>query len=89
MGARNPKVVRVLISLNEDVDGRLVRVCDRLGMNKGTMAALSAALGLSMLEQIVFAAENMAWAQAEARGPVPFDMEALQAINSDAGASPG
>lgn len=53
LGARNPKVVRFTISLDETVNRRLEVVADRLGQNKGTTAATLMALGLTIFEPLL------------------------------------
>ncbi len=83
MGARNLKTVRVVANFNDDLDARLGRVCDRLGQNKGTMLSLTSALGLSMIEQIIFASENVVELLKSAAGgsDLPFDMDVLVELN--------
>ena len=51
-GARNPKVVSFSVRLDEAINARLERLADAAGSNKGTMAAMTIAAGLNMLEQV-------------------------------------
>ena len=51
-GARNPKVVSFSVRLDEAINARLERLADAAGSNKCTMAAMTIAAGLNMLEQV-------------------------------------
>ena len=48
--ARNPKEVRLSLGVTEQINGRLERLADVAGMNKGAMAAAVLAAGLTTLE---------------------------------------
>jgi hypothetical protein len=58
MGARNPKVERIMVSAASDVSERLAQVCDKLGHNKGTVASFCMSMGLNVMEQILYASER-------------------------------
>ena len=51
-GPRNPKEARFSVNLTGDMNGRLERLADAAGANKGTMAALCIAAGINMLEHV-------------------------------------
>ncbi len=52
-GARNPKTVRLSVSVDDTIDARINRLADTTGMNKGTMAAVVIAAGLTALEAVM------------------------------------
>lgn len=51
--ARNPKVIRFTISLDETVNKRLEHIADRLGQNKATTAAMLTAIGVNVFEPLL------------------------------------
>ncbi len=51
--ARNPKVARFTVNLEESINTRLEHVADRLGQNKASTAAMLMAIGLNVFEPLL------------------------------------
>lgn len=51
--ARNPKVIRFTISLDDVMNARLEHIADRLGQNKATTAAMLTAVGINVFEPLL------------------------------------
>lgn len=51
--ARNPKVIRFTISLDDEINKRLEHIADRIGQNKATTAAMLTAIGVNVFEPLL------------------------------------
>lgn len=51
--ARNPKVIRFTISLDDNINARLEHIADKLGQNKASTAATLMAVGINVFEPLL------------------------------------
>lgn len=51
--ARNPKVIRFTVSLDENINARLEHIADKVGQNKASTAAMLLAVGVNVFEPLI------------------------------------
>ncbi len=92
---KQPYTRRVYVNLTEDLGVRLDALGAKLGTPDNVSMAVIAGLGISMMEQLVFASDRQAAAMMAAGGrggapldEVPFDVDEVVKVNQPATPAP-